>query len=72
MSDEWISVKDRLSDREKLVSIVVTNNEANVGYIHERGHWIIFSISNTYMQSAMHKVIKWTPLPKPPQKKNNE
>ena len=65
---EWINVKDKLPEREKLVSIVVTNNKANIGYIHERGHWIIFSISNTYMQSAMHKAIKWMPLPEPPNK----
>ena len=66
---EWISVKIKMPPSEKLVSIVVTNNKACVGFLNSRGEWIIWSLSNSYKTSAMHRVIKWKPLPSPPQDK---
>jgi hypothetical protein len=65
-SDGWVSVEDGLPDKEQQVSIVVTGNSACVGYIHERGHWIIQSLTSSYKENSLHNVTHWQPRPSPP------
>jgi hypothetical protein len=63
---KWISVEDRLPEKEKQVSIVVTGNNAQLGYRHERGYWIIYSLTGSYKNNYLHKVTHWQPLPDKP------
>jgi len=64
--DSWIDVKEKLPEDNEFVSISVTGNKANIGYRHDRGHWLIFSLSDVYKESNIHRVTHWQPLPEPP------
>jgi len=64
--DSWINVKEKLPENNEFVSISVTGNKANIGYRHDRGHWLIFSFSDVYKESNMHTITHWQPLPAPP------
>lgn len=67
ISDGWISVKDRLpQEYDKQVLVRVTGNAAIIGYLHERGHWIIQAITSSYKENNLHMVTHWMPLPTPP------
>lgn len=68
--DNWISVKDKLPEKSKSVIILRTCPDVvTVGYIHERGYWIISNMyGSTYKENHMHFVTHWQPLPEPPKK----
>lgn len=69
---EWTSVEDGLPEVGQQVSICVTGNKANVGYLKtykSETYWIIQTPDSAYKESPLHSVTHWQPLPSLPNPK---
>jgi hypothetical protein len=64
-SQNWISVKEYLPEKNKHVLVLRTNpNVVVTGYIHEYGHWIWSNLNgSTHKADSSYKITHWRPLP---------
>lgn len=68
---EWISVKDRLPERNKLVLVraVSTARGGNITFVGAYdGFWFLQTAADTIGLTIQYDITHWMPLPEPPEK----
>ena len=66
---EWISVKDRLPERNKLVLVraVSTARGGNITFVGAYdGFWFLQTAADTIGLTIQYDITHWMPLPEPP------
>lgn len=68
---EWISVKDRLPERNKLVLVraVSTARGGNITFVGAYdGFWFLQTAADTIGLTIQYDITHWMPLPEPPER----